>query len=125
MSGLPSRLAHGVGIRIDDWDDLRALPSAMDELAAQGEEIVRYATTWVCQRRGFEASEVCVLRPLGLAMELLAEAFEAAGREFADHWAEVRAAVVATTADLERHDDQVAAAVTGLGRGLAAYPLVA
>jgi hypothetical protein len=58
-------------------------------------------------------------------MELLAEAFEAAGREFADHWAEVRADVVATTADLERHDDQVAAAVAGLGRGRAAYPQVA
>ena len=125
MSGLPSGLAHGVGIRIDDWGDLRALPSAMDDLAAQGDEIVRYAATWVCQRRGFETSEVCVLRPLGQAMELLAEAFEAAGREFADHWAEIRAAVVATTADLERHDDQVAAALAGLGRGLAAYPLVA
>ena len=121
MSGLTSGLANGVGIRIDDWDDLRALPSAMDDLGAQGDEIVRYARTWVCQRRGFEASEVCVLRPLGQAMELLAEAFGAAGREFADQWAEVRDAVVATTADLERHDDQVAATVAGLGRSLAAY----
>ena len=110
----------GPGIRIDDWEDLHALPAVLDELGGQCGQIVDHATRWVCQRRGFEASDVCVLRPLAQAMDLLAEAFEAAGREFAERWAEVRDAVLATTAGLERRDDQVAAGVARLGADVTA-----
>ncbi|NPC98838.1 hypothetical protein [Nocardioides sp. zg-DK7169] len=89
---------------VERWLDLRRLPEVMDEVAAQAAAVVDHAVTWVARRDGFEPSPVCLLRPLGEAMDQVAAAFEELGSRYAAQWQDVRDAVVASTAELERSD---------------------
>ncbi|WP_182524594.1 hypothetical protein [Nocardioides dongkuii] len=116
-----SGAAVGAEVWVERWDDLRRLPGVMDEVGAQADQVVRHATTWVASRRGFEPSPVCLLRPLAEAMDLVAWAFESAGRELAEQWAEVRAGVVLAERALASSDGAAAgasAALTGATRAV-------
>lgn len=95
-------------IVVESWQDLRRLPSDLDEVGAQAARIVDHATTWVCRKEGFEPSPVCVLRPLAEAMDLVASAFDAVGSEFAERWSTLRSGVVAATEGLADSDDRAA-----------------
>lgn len=96
-------------IVVESWQDLRRLPSDLDEVGAQAARIVDHATTWVCRKEGFEPSPVCVLRPLAEAMDLVASAFDATGHEFAERWAMLRSGVVVASAGLADSDYRASA----------------
>lgn len=104
-------LARDGDIDVTSWTDLEGLPDDMAALDAQYSAITEHATTWVCQRAGFEPSPVCLFRPLAEVMDLLAEAFGWTQRLVADEWADLRAGVAATTADLQAVDQMVADAL--------------
>ena len=59
------------GIEIRQWDDLVRLGSWSTALAAEHERIGAYAARWACRPDGFEPSPICLLRPLGAALESL------------------------------------------------------
>jgi hypothetical protein len=103
---------------VERWGDLQQLPYVMDEVADQMEGIVEHATTWVANRAGFEPSPVCLLRPLAEAMDLLAQAFEELGEEFAEQWAQVRAGVVTAERELSGSDARAWGRSIALGRVL-------
>lgn len=95
-------------IDVTSWTDLTGLPDEMDVLAGQLTSATRYARRWACQRDGFEPSPVCLLRPLGELMDVLSDCFldlETLG--LAD-WADLRAGVSETVADLRAVDERVA-----------------
>lgn len=98
----------GPAIDIPSWTDLAALPDDMDTLADQLTSLTRYARRWVCQTAGFEPSPLCLLRPLAALMDAVAGAFGDLERVALDDWAELRAAVVDTSADLRALDLHVA-----------------
>lgn len=95
-------------IDIAAWGDLERLPEDIDVLAGEAHDIFGYARTWVCQRAGFEPSPICLLAPLADLMDVLAQGFDEVERIAVDDWASIRAAVVATTADLRAVDERVA-----------------
>jgi len=100
-------LADG-DLDVTSWTDLDGLPADLDVLAAQAAEIFAHARTWVCQRAGFEPSPVCLLRPLAEVMDVLAQGFTEVEQIAVADWAQLREAVVATTADLKATDELVA-----------------
>ena len=112
----------GGEVFVEQWLDLRALPEVMDEVAGQADAVVRHAITWVARPDGFEPSPVCLLRPLGEAMDLVAAAFEEVGRAFAGQWGEIRSGVLSATAALEQAE---ACAVADAARVHAGLPGVA
>ena len=95
-------------IDITSWTDLDGLPADIDVLAAQAHEIFDHARAWVCQRGGFEPSPVCLLSPLADLMDVFAHGFTEVERVAVADWQSIRAAVVATTADLKVVDQMVA-----------------
>jgi hypothetical protein len=95
-------------IDITSWTDLDGLPGDIDVLAAQAHEIFDHARTWVCQRRGFEPSPICLLGPLADLMGVFANGFSEVERIAVADWQSIRDAVVATTADLKAVDQMVA-----------------
>lgn len=103
---------------VERWEDLERLPLVMDEAADQADRIVQHATTWVANRAGFEPSPVCLLQPLAEAMDAVAWAFERAGEEFAQQWAEIRAGVVTSQRLLATSDAHAAGVSHGIGRVL-------
>jgi hypothetical protein len=100
-------------IVVQDWTDLEQLPGALDELAAQGEEVLAHALRWVASPAGFEPSPICVLRPLAEAMDLLGAGIERFGRGWASQWADLRGGAVRSAAELAATDRHVA---VGLSR---------
>ena len=104
---LTDLLADGQ-IDVTSWTDLEGLPAEMDALAEQASAIVAHARTWVCQRAGFEPSELCLLRPLAELMDLVAGAFGAVGMLARADWTDLTDGVRATTADLRAVDQWVA-----------------
>jgi hypothetical protein len=100
-------------IVVQDWTDLEELPGVLDELAAQGEELLAHAVRWVANRAGFEPSPVCVLRPLAEAMDLLAAGIGRFGRGWSSQWADLRDGVDRSAAELAAADRHVA---VGLSR---------
>jgi hypothetical protein len=106
-------------VYVEDWQDLRRLPSVMDEVADQADRIVGHARTWVANRAGFEPSPVCLLRPLAESMDLVSWAFRRLGEEFGEQWTEVRAGVVTAERELAASDSGAAAASTALLRQVA------
>jgi hypothetical protein len=95
-------------IEVTAWADLRELPVAMDEFAAQAGAIVGHAEAWMCRRAGFEPSPACVLSPLAEAMDPLRAGCAEVGRWFAADWADLREGVLAAAADLRSTDERVA-----------------
>lgn len=105
---LGADLAEDGDLDVTSWTDLAGLPDDMTELAGQLTAIVRYARTWVCQRDGFAPSDLCLLRPLAGVMDLVAEGFSELESLGLDDWADLRAALADTTADLQTVDAWVA-----------------
>ena len=101
-------------IEVSSWTDLAALPAETDLLAEQLTSITRYARRWACQRDGFEPSALCLLRPLAELMDRLADCFHDLERVGLEDWADLRAGVVATTADLRQTDLEVAGRVAAV-----------
>lgn len=95
-------------IDITSWTDLDGLPEDIDVLEGQARAIFEHARTWVCQRAGFAPSPVCLLAPLAELMEVLAAGFNEVEERAVADWRSIRAAVVATTADLKAVDQMVA-----------------
>lgn len=108
MDAVLADLVDDGDIDITSWTDLDGLPHEIDLLADQARQLFEHARTWVCQRAGFAPSPVCLLAPLAELMEVFAAGFtEVEERAVAD-WQSIRAAVVATTADLKAVDQLVA-----------------
>ena len=95
-------------IDITSWTDLDGLPADIEVLAAQAHQLFEHARTWVCQRRGFEPSPVCLLAPLADLMDVFAHGFAEVERIAVDDWQSIRDAVVAATGDLKAVDQLVA-----------------
>ncbi|WP_340537094.1 hypothetical protein [Nocardioides sp. GXZ039] len=91
-------------IDVDQWADLDHLPHVLDDVGRQLDDTTDYAVTWMCRRDGFATSPACVLTPLAEVMDLLAAAFEGAGRRYHDDWQRRRDDVVAATAELRASD---------------------
>lgn len=104
-------LAHDGAIDVTSWTDLAGLPDDMATLSAQFSQIAEHARTWVCQRRGFEPSPVCLLRPLAAYLDLLITAVDETERFVTGEWADLSAGVRATAADLTTVDQWVADAL--------------
>lgn len=92
---------------VADWGDLRRLPRALDEAAAQADEVTAHAVRWVAQRDGFEPSPVCLLRPLAEAMDAVRRAFEEVGRAAVEELAFLRCGVEVAARELEGSDLRV------------------
>lgn len=108
VRALVSDLVEDGDIDITSWTDLDGLPHDIDVLAGQARAIFDHARSWVCQRRGFEPSPVCLLAPLAELMDLLAQGFTEVEQVAVADWRSIRAAVVAATADLKAIDALVA-----------------
>jgi hypothetical protein len=106
--------ATSAEVYVEDWDDLRRLPTVLDEVAEQADRIVEHGRTWVANRAGFEPSPVCLLRPLAEAMDMVAWAFGRMGEEFDEQWTQVRAGVVTAEHELSCSDDQASASSRSL-----------
>jgi len=101
-------------LRIDDHTDLDRLTRAMDEVSAQAGRLGDYHRTWVCNRAGFETSDVCLFRPIGALVGQLAGAFDDFLREFDRGWGEVADGVLATRRSLADLDDDIASTLLQL-----------
>ncbi len=111
LPSLATDLMSDGDIDVTSWTDLEGLPDDMAALDAQFAALTEHATTWVCQRAGFEPSDLCLFRPLAEAMDWLAAAFGWTRRTVADEWSDLQAGVAATTADLRTVDQMVADAL--------------
>lgn len=104
VQDLAADLAADGDIDVSAWTDLAGLPDDMEALAGQLRSITGYARRWACQGAGFEPSRLCLLRPLAGLMDLLAEGFTELEQVGVADWADLEAAVVDTTADLQAAD---------------------
>ena len=96
---------------VTSWTDLAGIGAEIDVLAGQLTDVARFAQQWVCQRAGFEPSPVCLLRPLGGLMDLLADGFRDLQHAALEDLADLRTGVLETTADLKAVDRRVADAL--------------
>lgn len=96
-------------LRIDDHSDLDRLTRAMDDVTGQARQLGDYHRTWVCNPAGFETSDVCLFRPLGALVGLLAGAFDDLMRDFERSFGELADGVLATHRALADLDDDLAA----------------
>lgn len=95
---------EGGGIDLRAWSDLDRLDGDMEVLAAQLRAIASHGRRWVCQTAGFEPSRLCLLRPLATLMEHLSGGFDELERLGAADWAQLRAGVSRSAADLRAVD---------------------
>jgi hypothetical protein len=110
-AGAAADLLHDGAIDVTSWTDLAGLPDDMATLDAQFARICDHARSWVCQRRGFETSPVCLLRPLADILDLVADGVDATERLVREEWADLSAGVRSTSADLRTVDQIVADAL--------------
>ena len=98
-------------LRIDDFADLDRLARAMDDLADQSRQLGDYLSRWVCNRSGFETSDVCLFRPIGAVLGQVAGAFDDFTGAFDRDWRRLADGVLATERALADLDDEVVAAL--------------
>lgn len=68
-----------------EWSYLDGLLGYMDDIRAQGDEINDYVQKYVCNKEGF-GGEICVLHPLGAALDAVGDAFDTANTTFKARW---------------------------------------
>jgi len=103
-------------LRIDDLTDLAAVVRAMDQIGDQAQQLGDFMRTWVCQRGGFETSDVCLFRPVGDLLGRVAGAFDDFVDDFGSGWADLADGVAQTHRSFV---DLEAEVVTGLAAVLA------
>lgn len=94
-------------IAVEQWGDLLSLPEVMDVLGGQLDQIAEHLDTWMCNDAGFEPSPVCLLRPLGALLRLVADGFAEVKDAFDAQWAADREGVVTATELLRGEDVRV------------------
>lgn len=101
-------------IVIRNLDVMRDLIDGMQETGLQGYDLVSYTSTWVCQKDGFEPSDVCALKPFAAAMDVIEESLDEAYAIFQSRWSALTEGVAAAVMDFERQDDHVVDSMDGL-----------
>jgi hypothetical protein len=94
-------------IDIESIPRMRGLIEAMQTPAAEGGELMEYATTWVTQKDGFEPSPVCALRPFARAMEAMESAFNDAFSTYQQRWTGLTEGVARSLVDFEVTEGKV------------------
>lgn len=103
-------------LRLDDLDDLATIEAALAQLSDQVTRVGGYVTDWVCQRGAVEATDACVLRPLGPVFDDVSDALATFARNFQDHWRLLGDDLVTVHASLVAADQAAAARLDGLVR---------
>jgi len=95
-------------IKVESWAGLARAPHALDDVGAQVAETFRFAREWVARPDGFRPSPVCLLRPLGEVMELLAGVLASMSDVVETDLAGLADAVASASAGLQDRDVAVA-----------------
>ena len=89
-------------------DDPGPVVALLDLLGEQQDDLGRYTATWVCRTEGFRPSPVCLLAPLGSALESVREQMESLSAELASSWRQLADGVRGSREQVERAEDAVA-----------------
>jgi hypothetical protein len=102
---------------ISNESDMFSLQTAMSEVGTQAITIETYVDQWVCQKDGFEPTDICVLKPLAAAMDALKGAFDQGVTTFFDRWDSVREEAARAVQDIERQDHHTVKTINVLMNG--------
>ena len=89
-------------------DDPGPVAALLDLLGEQQDDLGRYAATWACRAEGFRPSPVCLLAPLGSALDPVRERVETLSAELSASWRHLADGVRGSREQLERAEDAVA-----------------